>query len=108
MAMELWLLTRLCSYVGRDSQWEKENLSRQEDEIRPLIWIAAAIIVAAAGYYILATGGVLIPAALGFGGVEAIILISSVGILVVAGLLAGAIALRANVAKRRSIDEPRR
>ena len=84
----------------------KENLSRQEDEMRPLIWISAAITLAAA-YYILATGGVLIAAALGFGGVESIILISSVGILVVAGLLAGAIALRADVAKRRSIDEPR-
>ena len=75
--------------------------------MRPLIWIAAAIIVAAATYYVLATGGLLIAAALGFGGVESIILISSVGISVVAGLLVGAIALRANVAKRRSIDEPR-
>ena len=101
-------MTRPCSYVGLYSQWETENLSRQEDEMRPLIWIAAAIMLAAAAYYILATGGVLIAAALGFGGVESIILISSVGILVVAGLLAGAIALRANVSKRRSIDEPRR
>lgn len=68
--------------------------------MRALIWMAAFIILAAASYCILATAGVLIAAAMGFGGVESIIWMSSVSILVIAGLLAGALFLRANTARR--------
>ena len=71
------------------------------DEVGPLVRMGAIIMLVASAYYILATIGVLMAAAMGFGGVESIIWIVSVGILVVAGLLAGALSLRANGARRR-------
>ncbi len=62
--------------------------------MKVLVRIAAVVLLAAAAYYILGTAGVLIAAALGFGGVESLVLMSTVGILVVAGLTWGVLTLR--------------